>query len=258
MTAEPTHPCPCCGYRTYLIPAGGSRQLCPVCFWEDAPGEPRYNGSNQVSLVEAQRNFTEFGACERCYRNAVRPPEPEESRSANWLTIDGLREKLILEIEQAFADVSLDDGVTLHQMQVLDDYGGEAEQLAARRKDPETRWQLITGEKLSLFSDSMVFLDAEGFQFHLPAFLRHALITAYPSSGAADTHGVMFALQDGPRKSYHEDGIKLLVPTQMQCIASFFHYFARSSESGWDSEARKALKAGWNEWTPDFVRLSLL
>lgn len=258
MTADATHPCPCCGYRTYLIPAGGSRQLCPVCFWEDAPGEPRYNGSNQVSLVEAQRNFAEFGSCERCYRNAVRPPEHEESRSPNWLTIDGLREKLILEIEQAFADVSLDDGVTLHQMQVLDDYGGEAEQLTARRKDPEIRWQQITGEKLSLFSDSMVFLDAKGFRFHLPAFLRHALITALPSSGAADTHGVMFALQDGPRNSYHVDGIKLLDPSQMQCIASFFHYFARSSESGWDSGARKALKAGWDEWTPDFVRRSLL
>lgn len=258
MPSSDRHPCPCCGYRTYLIPAGGSRQLCPVCFWEDAPGEPRYNGSNQVSLVEAQRNFTEFRACERCYRNAVRPPEPEESRSANWLTIDGLREKLILEIEQAFADVSLDDGVTLHQMQVLDDYGGEAEQLAARRKDPETRWQQISGEKLSRFFDSMVFLDAKGFRFYLPAFMRHALITSFPSSGAADTDGVMFALQNGPRNSYHEDGIKLLNPPQMQCIASFFHYFARSSESGWDSEARKALKAGWNEWTPDFVRLSLL
>lgn len=258
MPSPDRHPCPCCGYRTYLLPAGGAMQLCPACFWEDAPGDARYNGSNQVSLVEAQRNFAEFGACERGYRSTVRNALPEESRSPHWLTIDDLREKLVSEIEHAFADVLLDDGVTLHQMQVLDDYGGEEEQLAARRKDPETRWQQITGEKLSLFSDSMVFLDAKGFRFHLPAFLRHALITAFPSSGAADTHGVMFALQDGPRNSYHEDGIKLLDPSQMQCIASFFHYFARSSESGWESEARKALKAGWNEWTPDFVRLSLL
>jgi hypothetical protein len=233
-------------------------QLCPVCFWEDAPGDARYNGSNQVSLVEAQRNFAKFGACERCYQNAVRHPLHDEDRSSHWLTIDGLRERLVAEIEHAFADVSLDDGVTLHQMHVIDDYGGEAEQIAARLKDPETRWQQITGEKLSLFSDSMVFLDAKGFRFHLPAFLRHALVTAFPSSGSADTHGVMFALQDGPRNTYHEDGIKLLDPPQMQCIASFFHYFARSSESGWDSEARKALKAGWNEWTPDLVRLSLL
>lgn len=257
MTAESTHPCPCCGYRTYLIPAGGSRQLCPVCFWEDAPGEPRYNGSNQVSLVEAQRNFAEFGACERCYRNAVRPPEHEESRSPNWLTIDGLREKLILEIEQAFADVSIDDGVTLHQMQVLDDYGGEAEQLTARSKDPETRWQQITGEKLSRFSDSLVFLDAKGFQFYLPAFMRHALITAFPNTESADNDGVILALRDGPKKSYHKDGIKLLNPPQMQCVAAFLHYISVTPESGWSREVRKALKAGWNDWTPDFVRLSL-
>jgi hypothetical protein len=233
-------------------------QLCPVCFWEDAPGDARYNGSNQVSLVEAQRNFAEFGACERAYRSTVRNALPEESRSPYWLTIDDLREKLVSEIEHAFADVLLGDRVTLHQMHVIDDYGSEAGQLAARLKDPETRWQQITGEKLSRFSDSMVFLDPKGFRFHLPAFLRHALITASPSSGSADTHGVMFALQDGPRNTYHEDGIKLLDPPQMRCIATFFHYFARSSESGWDGEARRALKAGWNEWTPEFVRLSLL
>jgi hypothetical protein len=253
-----SHPCPCCGHRTYPLPAGGTMQLCPVCFWEDAPGDARYNGSNQVSLVEAQRNFAEFGACERAYRSTVRNALPEETRSPNWLTLDGLRERLVAEIEHAFADVSLDDGVTLHQMHVIDDYGGEAEQIAARLKDPETRWQLITAEKLSRFSDSMVFLDAKGFRFYLAAFLRHALITAFPNSGSTDNEGVMWALLNGPKHTYYEDGIKLLDPSQMQCITTFLHYFARSSESGWDGKAREALKAGWNEWTPDFVRLSHL
>jgi hypothetical protein len=233
-------------------------QICPVCFWEDAPGEAPYNGSNQVNLLDAQRKFSKFGASERNYWNAVRPPLPEENRSSHWLTIDQLREKLVSKIEHDFAEVSLDDGVTLHQMHVIDDYGGEAEQLAARLKDPETRWQQITDEKLSRFSDSMIFLDAKGVRFHLPALMRHALMTSFTSILSADADGVMWALLDGPKSTYYEDGIELLTPSQMQCAAAFLHYFANTPESGWNSEARKALNRGWDQWTPDFIRQALL
>lgn len=253
-----SHPCPCCGYRTYFLPAGGTMQLCPVCFWEDAPGEYPYNGSNEVSLTKAQLSFEMKGACESHYRNAVRPPLPEEARSPHWLSADGLRLALIDQIERVFAHVGRNDGVTLHQMDVLDDTWGEEKAMReAALKDPETRWQEISPRKLSQFSNSMVFLDVPGFRFHLPAFMRHALLTSHPDPSLADADGVLFSLSDGPDAEFYKDRIDILTFQEKSCVSGFLHYFTRLDYHS-ASEARKGLQKGWDLWTPEWVRLATL
>ena len=255
---ETRHPCPCCGYRTYAEAAGGTMQLCPVCFWEDAPGEHPYNNSNRVTLVEAQANFEAKGACEGQYIDAVRAPLEEEARSADWLSVAGFRAKVLDLIEEAFADVALDDGVTLHQMDVIDDYGGEKEQLEARRKDPEKRWQDLSKAKLSRFSGSMTFLDGKGFRFYLPAFMKHALLTSIPDVESAELDGVMWALDGGPADEYYGSSVSLLSPLQLVATAAFLHFFARYRESYTQRDALKGLKRGWDAFTPDFVKLATL
>ncbi len=257
MTSEPNHPCPCCGYRTYLLPAGWTMQLCPVCFWEDSLGSHLFSNSNQVSLVEGQRNFIACGACERRFHDAVRTPLPHEDRSPHWLSADDFRSKLILFIEEAFANVSLDDGVTLHQMDALDDFWGEENAMReAALKDTEKSWQEISFEKVERFSGSMVFLDAKGFRFHLPAFMRLALVTAHPDVDRARDEGVMFALQGGPADRYYGEYIGLMDEAQKQCAAAFLHFFARYSNEFEARDAAKGLQTGWQEFTPEFVRLS--
>ena len=61
--------CPCCGYYTFDKKVEGNYEICPVCFWEDDPiqmADPLYEGgANKVSLMQARRNYSEFGACEK-------------------------------------------------------------------------------------------------------------------------------------------------------------------------------------------------
>ena len=61
--------CECCGYKTLNEKPNGTYQICTICYWEDDPiqsAEPNYEGgANRVSLNQAKRNFSEFGACER-------------------------------------------------------------------------------------------------------------------------------------------------------------------------------------------------
>lgn len=45
-------------------------------------------GANRVSLVEAQQNFQEFGACDQRGRLFVRPPTADEPSDAGWRPID--------------------------------------------------------------------------------------------------------------------------------------------------------------------------
>jgi hypothetical protein len=84
--------CPCCGYRTHREKPGGTYNICEVCYWEDDPfqlEDPDYiSGANRVSLRQGQKNFREFGACEREMMRNVRPANQDELRDEDWKFLD--------------------------------------------------------------------------------------------------------------------------------------------------------------------------
>eukprot|EP01132_Coremiostelium_polycephalum_P006050 gene6050-7535_t len=80
--------CPCCGYKT--LPNGGnygSYEICKVCFWEDDQlqyQDPKMTGgANPLSLVECQKNFIKFGACDEKMIPNVKKPDTEV-KDPNW------------------------------------------------------------------------------------------------------------------------------------------------------------------------------
>ncbi|MBQ9610772.1 MAG: DUF2974 domain-containing protein [Lachnospiraceae bacterium] len=74
--------CPCCGYYTFKERAGGTYDICPVCYWEDdliqLNDETYEGGANKVSLKQARINFLKFGACEERLIKYVRSPREDE------------------------------------------------------------------------------------------------------------------------------------------------------------------------------------
>ncbi|MGW3831410.1 CPCC family cysteine-rich protein [Streptomyces microflavus] len=90
-----SYPCPCCGHRV-LDAMPGSYEICPVCFWEDDGVQFRWptmaGGANNVSLIEAQRNYQNFGACDQHGRRFVRPPAEDEPLDPAWRPIDLTRD----------------------------------------------------------------------------------------------------------------------------------------------------------------------
>lgn len=89
--AEPTFPCPCCGYLMFGE-GPGSDDICEICYWEDdivQLRDPHFaGGANVLSLLESQRNFADFGAVEQRLRGNVRPPKPTEHRDPGWRPVD--------------------------------------------------------------------------------------------------------------------------------------------------------------------------
>jgi hypothetical protein len=81
--------CPCCGYNTFEGEERLQYIICPICYWEDDPiqfSEPEYEGgANRVSLVQAQKNFEEFGACEKEMIRHTRKINKSDVRKLNWL-----------------------------------------------------------------------------------------------------------------------------------------------------------------------------
>ncbi|MGW0896206.1 CPCC family cysteine-rich protein [Streptomyces goshikiensis] len=89
------YPCPCCGHRV-LDAMPGSYEICPVCFWEDDEVQFRWptmdGGANKISLIEAQRNYQDFGAGDQHGRQYVRPPAEDEPLDPAWRPIDLTRD----------------------------------------------------------------------------------------------------------------------------------------------------------------------
>jgi hypothetical protein len=70
----------------------GSFDLCDICFWEDDLVQLVFptlaGGANRESLANAQRNFAEFGACERRHDSDVRAATPADVRDPSWRPFD--------------------------------------------------------------------------------------------------------------------------------------------------------------------------
>ena len=80
--------CPCCGYNTFTEPPTGTYNICKICFWEDDPiqfGDPNYEGgANRVSLIQGQKNFEKYGACEKDMVKNVTRPTKKDIRNPSW------------------------------------------------------------------------------------------------------------------------------------------------------------------------------
>ncbi|MFJ9932229.1 CPCC family cysteine-rich protein [Streptomyces virginiae] len=100
-------PCPCCGHRV-LDAMPGSYQICRVCFWEDDDVQfrwPTMDGSaNKVSLIEAQRNYQDFGASDQHGLQYVRPSAAGGPLDPAWRPVDLTRD--------SFEDRDADDRAT--------------------------------------------------------------------------------------------------------------------------------------------------
>ena len=80
--------CPCCGYKTLEEEPPGTYDICPICFWEDDGvqfDKPYYTGgANHISLVEAQKHYLNFGACEERLLQYVRRPSEDDEKDPQW------------------------------------------------------------------------------------------------------------------------------------------------------------------------------
>ena len=78
---------------------------------------------------------------------------------------------LIQEITAAFDGVSRENGVSLSESWVIDDYGSDEERAEARKQDTETRWQDVPDEGIAYGYSCLIFLDDIGFRYYIPAYI---------------------------------------------------------------------------------------
>jgi hypothetical protein len=156
-----------------------------------------------------------------------------------------LRQSIIHEIEAAFEGVCREDGVTLHEAEVLDSYGTDEERAAARKLDTDTRWQDVPDEWIEASDYVLNYAEAKGFRYYIPAYIRWTLANYYPDSSLTIGHVILtFAMR------FEEDQPKfeLLTNDQRTAICKFLRYVAGQPDWFEYSAAHVALSYGWGKY----------
>jgi hypothetical protein len=100
---------------------------------------------------------------------------------ASWVQNFAPRvDDVVTQIEDAFIDMQLGDGIGLFEANGLDDYANDEELRQYRAKDEKLDWRRISHSDLERCNSSPSFFDAQGFLFHLPAFLIAELNDKHP------------------------------------------------------------------------------
>jgi hypothetical protein len=132
--------------------------------------------------------------------------------------------ELLQQIETAFRDTQLGDGVSLRQTVVLDDYGSEAELQAARAQDELHDWRKIIDDPelvRHISFGGLSFYDAAGLCFHLPAYLSVAVKDPHQGIVA----NLVYSLTHIDEiEGYNRQRFAPLTPAQRACVREVLNY----------------------------------
>ena len=150
--------------------------------------------------------------------------EPQEQQPCHQA------EQLIPSLAESFRDVSLGNGITLHEANAIDLRLPVSEQRAMRRLDKESQGQNVPEEHLIKCSSALSFLDPAGFRFYLPAFLTFGLRSEHPEAYELLSSSY-YSLLHEPGKSLRQSNPGAIIQRfgftlqQSKALLSFLRYF---------------------------------
>lgn len=161
-------------------------------------------------------------------------------------------EELLLDlIRDAFGDVALGDGISLHEARAIDNYCTLEKRREARAKDTEESWQQIPDAVIEEHYDIFPFLDAKGFRYLLPAYMCWT-VRYLKKSQSCTSEFIVYALM--PRCWLAEEGEKnvlfeQLTDKQRRAVAQFLIWKEKEDGPLNAEDAREALDEYWDQYS---------
>ena len=160
------------------------------------------------------------------------------------------KEWLIQQITKAFDGVMLEEGVSLHETVVIDNYGSSSERAIARQPDEKKDWQkLVQHPDLAEVTGigGLSFFDAKGMRFHLPAYMITTIHQVYTE------FNIVFSLCH--LSNYSKERFAILNTAQRRAIRAFLKYLLNNGGKAYEFDhpkIHKALKEYWHSGN-DFI-----
>lgn len=155
------------------------------------------------------------------------------------------KEQLIQEIEVAFKDVTLQDGIGINEADSIELGERDATINKGRNQDRSwwTEWTDIEDKYISSYSSVMDFMDSQGIKWVLPAYMTY-IINHY-KEGSFSIDSTIYVLEEGAVGS---DQLDLYTPEQKKVIAEFLQFMVTVGEEWLDvASAQAALDKIWKQ-----------
>lgn len=151
-------------------------------------------------------------------------------------------------IADAFNGVILEDGISLHETEVIDGYGSPEEATSARQHDSLDNWQALLNRpdlyEVSGFGGS-AFLDPKGMRYYLPAYLT--LLVQDHKSCPDECDAIIWNLCSA-KNSYGAEQLVMLNGQQRRVVRHVLNWVLHNTGDWFAYEhqmIRKALMESW-------------
>jgi len=169
-----------------------------------------------------------------------------------------MAEHIAEEICHSFADVTRDEGVTLHEASVIDAYGSDTERFAARELDTDLRWQDVPDHLIESHSDTLCFVDPKGFRYYLPAYMIWAL-RHFRTSDSFSVDHVIYSLiisegfykkkkLEDAHREWKLERFEVFTDEQAKMICRFLRFMAEQKNFVDAEKASTALDQYWDKF----------
>lgn len=158
-------------------------------------------------------------------------------------------------IYHAFAGVSREGGISLHEALILD-YSGTFDSTnrkhrAMKSKDRDQDWVEVPEADIAAGYQGLCFVDAIGFRYYLPAYIIWSLKN-FGSRTSDTAQWTLYALGRGTTRSRWEDfeeKLSLFTVEQRTAVAQFLRYMLMNARDEIDEHnARQSYENYWKDW----------
>jgi len=160
-------------------------------------------------------------------------------------------QRLIDELKATFASVSRGTGVTLHEAEVIDDYGSDAEREAARKLDTDNSWTELSHELIAAHPSVLSFLDVQGLRYYLPAYLTFALQDLVewdgPTPNVSSALVISHLVVSEEFREHQLERFRSFSAAESEVICSVLRFVA-ANFSWLSNDAQEALSAYWGKF----------
>ena len=159
-------------------------------------------------------------------------------------------ESIIEAIRLAFAGVSRGK-ISLHEAEVIDNYGSKEERAEARRLDTGASWDRVPDSHIEECTTALCHLDPAGWKYYVPAYMIWSLQYFRESDSLVPDHTIYTfdPKADDPRlREYAWERHRLLDDAQSRAVCRFLRYMVANDGCVNGRAANAALTSYWGRF----------
>jgi len=159
-------------------------------------------------------------------------------------------ESIIEAIRSAFAGTPR-GAITIHEAEVIDEYGSAEERREARMRDTEEDWGEVPDDDIEECTAALCHLDREGWRYYIPAYMIWSLRNFRTSDSVVSDFTIYtFDLTHENRllRNYQLERFSLLSQEQARAVCRFLRFMVSHDGDADGEVAQLALDKYWGRF----------